>query len=118
MHPALEAEIKSLNEKAEAKLREAGVEKSEALSSTIKERLTELGEAAPPSEPSKILPEYSAGAPAELKLFVEEIVDKLWHTGDLAKAVADAKKGGPLTLDILHDVLLKIHGNLKARGIL
>ncbi len=118
LHPALEAEIKALNERAEIKAQEKSIEKSEAMSSTIRERFEELGEKAASAEHSKILPEYSGGAPDELKLFVEQVVDKLWHDGNLTKAVNEARKGGPLTLDILHDVLLKMSDALKARGIL
>jgi hypothetical protein len=119
LHPALEAEIKFLSEKVEQKIEGSDAEKKDVWPEIIRGRVEELTISKGTEKASQILPEYSSSVPAETKFFVEQIVDKLWHNGDLAGAVSEAKKGGPLALDLFHDVLSgTLQEVLKARGIL
>jgi hypothetical protein len=120
LHPALEAEISRLSAEI-LRRREGGVEGREALKQSLEEGRERAGAPQPPEQISKetVLPGYALGDSPETRLFVESIIDKLWHDGDLDAAWKKANKGGPLALDLFHDALTgAFHDAMKQRGIL
>ena len=123
-HATLEQEIKRLS----VEIKERGIAKTEqeAAKTIIKERIaaqTAGAETAAPAAPaadasSQILPQYLSGAPADVKIKVEKLLDMAWHSG-IKRAAKEAKESGPLALDAFHDALTdKLYEEMKTRGLL
>lgn len=120
LHPALEAEISRLSAEV-LRRREEGRSDLE----NLKQSLGESQEKTVPQKPREsqtepsVLPGYATDESPETRLYVESVIDKLWHEGDLDAAWKEAEKGGPLALDLFHDALAgKFHDIMKQRGVL
>ena len=82
-----------------------------ASASTASQPTTSLGTESP-------LPAAIQGAPAEVKLEIEYLVDLALHRG-LQKANEAATKSDPFVLDAFHDMLAgKLYPELQKRGLL
>ncbi len=118
LHPALEAEINRLSVEILS-----GKHEGMANREIIRKSLAEGVPKETPKEPigplsGTVLSDYAAEESPEIRLYVEHIIDKLWHDGDLIAATNEAKKRGALILDIFHDSLTgKFHDIMKQRGI-
>jgi hypothetical protein len=63
------------------------------------------------------LPAYASGAPPEVKLEIEHLLDVAFHEGIL-KANAAAQSHSPFVIDAFHDALTgKLYPELQRRGI-
>lgn len=125
-HESLEREIQELSTDLKNK---SIAEKREAIKNSLADKieLSNSSNVAVSSSPaqsatnanaSSILPPYAANMPEELQLKVEKLVDLAWHKG-IDVAIADARKGGPIVLDMLHDSLTgKIYDEMEKRGLL
>ena len=71
----------------------------------------------PPAAPDDPLQKYTTGAPPEIRLEVEYLVDVALHKG-VETALNEASKASPYVLDAVHDALVgKLYPELKRRGI-
>ncbi len=125
-HESLEQEMQKLA--ADIKTRGAG-ERKDVLHIAVGERIGIPGGASlndamntqqvtPPVRHSSVLPQYASDMPEETQLLVEILIDKAWHKG-IDVAVRDARKSGPVILDMFHDALTgKIYEEMQKRGLL
>lgn len=71
----------------------------------------------PPTPADDPLAKYTAGAPPEIRLEVDYLVDVALHKG-VEAALSEAAKTSPYVLDAVHDALVgKLYPELKRRGI-
>ena len=125
-HESLEREMQELS--VDIKTRGAG-ERKDVLRAAVGERIGVSGASqanggtvaepsVPPIHHSLVLPKYAADMPEETQLLVETLIDKAWHKG-IDAATADARKAGPVILDMFHDALAgKIYEEMQKRGML
>lgn len=126
-HESLEREMRELS--ADIKIKGAG-EHKDVLRAAVGERIGIQGgaqasgnantqQATPsPVHQSLVLPKYAEDMPEEVQLLVETLIDKAWHKG-IDAATADARKAGPVILDMFHDSLTgKLYEEMHKRGML
>lgn len=125
-HESLEREIKELSldlknksiaEKRET-IKNSLAKKIELSSAPTTQSSSALPQQTATAHSSSILPPYAANLPEELQLKVEKLVDMAWHKG-IDAAIAEARKSGPMVVDMLHDSLTgKIYDEMEKRGLL
>lgn len=122
---ALEADIQSLAQEIE-KHRERPENREASGQELIKKAIRSLPPVmttdAPPAPPKDTdknpLPTYAQGAPAEVRLEIEYLLDLAFHQG-IAKAAAEARKSPDFVQDAFHDALAgRLYPELQRRGIL
>ncbi len=93
----------------------------QALEPMIKQPVSRPSQPQPPSTTpaeEKNLPSYLKDSPAEIKLRVEKLVDKVFHQG-IEKTIKEASQSGAFILDALHDALTdKLYEELKKRKLI
>lgn len=113
-HDELEKDIKNLSKEVKKLMPSETPEKAvrNVLQKRISEEKRKLAKEIPP------LPSYISLSPPEVRLEIEQLIDKAWHKG-VSAVLTEARKSGALIFDAFHDALSsKVYDEFKKRGLL
>lgn len=114
-HEVLEKEIQELRKEVESYRARVPDERA-AVHRVVGERVQQEKRMAG-VHPSAIVPHYITLNHPELRLQVEQLIDRAWHQG-LSHTLKEARKSGMIILDAFHDALTdKLYDEFQKRGL-
>lgn len=123
-HSVLEADIERLSKEIAEKREELerhGFSGREMVKKVIAPMMQSQAAVNAPTQPrddNTVLPDYLYTASPEVKLHVEELIDRVFHKG-IDATVQRARRAHPMVLDAFHDALTdKVYEELVSRKLL